>query len=147
MNDFNEGEPENPLDPYPYRFYVYTYTNSLTGEVFYVGKGSDDRHTQHVKEAARKNKSNPSPLISAIRSIWAQGGKVIIRKVRKDMGPVGSIQHEKTLILLYGYEQLVNRPHYKRRNLARRIEKGTHHESATTAVSAAATAVPLVLDG
>ncbi len=104
-------------DPCPYRFYVYTYINSLNGKVFYVGKGSEDRYLQHIKEAARKTHANPSPLISAIRSIWAQGGKIIIRKVRKDMGPVGSIQHEKMLILLYGYEQLVNRPpHNRHRN-------------------------------
>lgn len=89
-------------------FYVNTYTSSLDGKVFYVGKGSKDRYIQHLKEAIRCP-MHPTPVVTAICSISRQGGKVIIRKVAKDMGEVQALRLEQKLIDHYRHQgQLVN---------------------------------------
>ena|SRR5258708_31953136 len=101
--------PDAPL------FYVYTYASSLDGKVFYVGKGSDERHIQHIREARRKDIQYPNGsyrvptrVASTVRSIWQSGGKIIIRKPYKALSESEALETERSLIAYYGDEQLVN---------------------------------------
>jgi hypothetical protein len=87
--------------------YVYTFANSLTGLVFYVGKGQDDRIQSHMYEASG-SRVKISRVAQAIRSIWQQGGKVIVRKPYNNISDLEALEMEKALITFYGYEQLVN---------------------------------------
>lgn len=98
--------------------YVYTYASSLDGLVFYVGKGSGDRIKGHAYEANGK-KVNVSRVAQEIRSIWARGGKIIIRKVYDGLWDGEALSLETKLIEQYGYEQLVNDPYHKHRGLIR----------------------------
>lgn len=91
--------------------YVYTFASSLDGNVFYVGKGCDSRVKSHLWEASGK-KQKVSRVAHMIRSIWQQGGKVIIRKPLNNVDDSEAIQREKELIAFYGYEQLVNQEWY-----------------------------------
>src|SRR6266581_1534982 len=95
-------------------YYVYTYASSLDGKIFYVGKGKGDRYLEHVKAARRKDilyisgYKKPTRVVSTIRAIWQQGGKVIIRKPYKDLPEREAIDTEGRLIASYGFGQLVN---------------------------------------
>ncbi|HYT44292.1 MAG TPA: GIY-YIG nuclease family protein [Methylomirabilota bacterium] len=101
------------------RYYVYTYASSLDNEIFYVGKGCEDRYIQHIREARREDiiwpsgeQKKPTRVVSTIRFIWKQGGKVIIRKPYKNIPDLEALNTEKALILSYGYGQLVNQRWY-----------------------------------
>jgi hypothetical protein len=87
--------------------YVYTFANSLTGLVFYVGKGQDDRIQSHMRTASGRQKK-VSRVALAIRLIWQQGGKVIVRKPYNNISDLEALRLEQLLIEHYGYEQLVN---------------------------------------
>lgn len=90
----------------PQIFYVYTLTNSLTEQVFYVGKGTGDRICVHEAEA---RKGIQSCKCSLIRQIWEQGGKVIREKVYETPIEQDAFIYEWCLInLIYGRDSLTN---------------------------------------
>ena len=60
------------------KYYVYQLIDSLTGRVFYIGKGQADRMYQHEKDA---RKPGNAYKLNKIRSIWRKGGKVECRKI------------------------------------------------------------------
>lgn len=77
------------------KYYNYTLTNSLTGRIFYVGKGTRNRFNYHEK-AARKG--DPSPRSAYIRRIWAYGGHVIKSKVFESDDEQEVLENEVVLI-------------------------------------------------
>ena len=90
----------------PQIFYVYTLTNSLTGKVFYIGKGKGDRIHAHEAEARRGAQTYKCFLI---RQIWEQGGKVIKSKVFETPIEQDAFIYEWCLIqLIYGEGALAN---------------------------------------
>lgn len=100
-------------------YYVYTFAYS-DGTVFYVGKGQGDgclsRIRSHLYEAVGK-RTTVSRVATVIRSIWREGGKIVIRKPYKGLSEVEAFQLEKGLIEFYGYEQLINRPAMSMKNV------------------------------
>ena len=64
------------------RFYTYELVDSLTDEVFYVGKGTKARMDMHEWET---RKGVQSTKCEKIRSIWASGGHIIKRKDRENL--------------------------------------------------------------
>ena len=52
--------------------YVYTLADPRNGHIFYVGKGVDDRWSQHVSDA-RKNLEDESLKLGKIREIEDAG--------------------------------------------------------------------------
>lgn len=108
-------------------FYVYTYASSLNGLVFYVGKGCEDRYLHHIKQARMKNTLSDgsirilSRVSQEVQSVWKQGGKVIIRKPYKDVSDLEALSLERSLIVLYGFEQLVNYPYGREKKQARSL--------------------------
>jgi hypothetical protein len=58
---------------------IYTYANSLTGEVFALDVDAYGP-LKRIKQAERNPVSSPL-LAKAMREIWEQGGKVIIRRI------------------------------------------------------------------
>jgi hypothetical protein len=89
----------------PNRFYVYILTNSLTGQVFYVGKGQRQRMHEHVWQAKRGIQSSKCDLI---REILASGGEVIPSKDQENLTHSEALERESYLIKVYGEENLAN---------------------------------------
>ncbi len=87
-------------------FYTYELVNSLTNNIFYVGKGKNARINFHEYQARRLVQA---PLYEYIRQIWEQGGRVIRRKVQRDLTEKESHGIERQLIAKYGRENLFNR--------------------------------------
>lgn len=91
----------------PQNYFVYTLTNSLTGKVFYVGKGhSIKRMNAHEREARQGVDSHKCRVI---RKIWTNGGTVIRSKVATFPNDTDALIYEWVLInLIYGIENLTN---------------------------------------
>lgn len=90
----------------PQHFYVYTLTNSLDGQVFYVGKGTGNRIDIHEAEARRGIQTYKCHFI---RQIWEQGGKVIKEKVYETPVEQDAYIYEWCLVqLIYGEDSLAN---------------------------------------
>ncbi len=90
----------------PQNFYVYTLTNSLDGQVFYVGKGIGGRIHAHESEARR---GVQSPKCDLIRSIWINGGQVQKSKAHEHLAEGDAYLLENQLINQYGWDNLTNR--------------------------------------
>ncbi len=69
MNIVSSRLPQNK----PHYVYVLAYPESMSGKVFYVGKGIRDRIDVHEREA---HKGKKSPKCSIIRKIWRHDEKV-----------------------------------------------------------------------
>lgn len=94
------------MDSIPQNFYVYTLINSLTNNVFYVGKGHLYRMGDHERQARRDLRSHKCNLI---RKIWRDGGEVIKEKVAEFQWEKDAFIYEWCLInLIYGRENLTN---------------------------------------
>ena len=65
--------------------YVYTLADPRNGHIFYVGKGVDDRWSQHVSDA-RKNLEDESLKLGKIREIEDAGLAVQVDFVRHQLG-------------------------------------------------------------
>lgn len=85
-------------------YYVYTLAYP-DGTVFYVGKGSGYRMTQHESEALR---GVQSPKCDVIRKIIATGEKILKRKVLEHLTESEALDEERKLIELYGEKHLTN---------------------------------------
>lgn len=97
-NDFQELKPH----------YVYELINSLTNEVFYVGKGQGDRAYAHVKETPAGN-GQETKKTQTIRAIENNGDKIKIRVIGRYRTGVEAFAVESTLIhWIHGKENLTN---------------------------------------
>jgi uncharacterized protein len=86
-------------------YYVYTLARP-NGEVFYVGKGVDNRIDLHEHEARLGYRTAKCDVI---REIWCSGGQVVKRKVFETTMERDAFTHEWVLInLVYGQENLTN---------------------------------------
>lgn len=106
-------------------YYVYTLVNSLTGRVFYVGKGTGDRINAHERKAKANNKA---PLYAYIRRIWEYGGHIIKTKVLETSDEEIALTREQELIGVY-CKTLLNIVHHGPQESievarARAIERG-----------------------
>lgn len=89
------------------KYYVYELINSITNEVFYVGKGQSYRVNQHELDA--KNVLYDSPKIDMIREITQQGGEVIKLIIGRFNEENEALAVESTLIhWIYGIQNLTN---------------------------------------
>jgi hypothetical protein len=87
-------------------YYVYTLTNSLTGTVFYVGKGCRCRILRHESDARNGVQSHKC---NVIRKIWRDGGSVIKKKIAQFTAEPDAFVYEWCLInLIYGRDNLTN---------------------------------------
>jgi hypothetical protein len=86
-------------------WYVYELADSKSGEVFYVGKGKGSRINDHEWEAKT---GYASYKCNKIRSIWADGGEIIKRKVAQFWDEDAAYEHEKERINEIGFERLTN---------------------------------------
>ena len=77
------------------KYYVYQLVDSITGKVFYIGKGQGNRMYQHTKEA---RKPGNSYKLNKIRKIWREGGQVICRKVGLFASESRAYEYESMLI-------------------------------------------------
>ncbi len=87
------------------KYYVYTLARP-DSTVFYVGKGSGKRITQHEQEALR---GCPCEKCAMIRELWQQGATVQRTIVLHTDNEQAALAHEAELIRAYGRETLVNR--------------------------------------
>lgn len=81
----------------PQDFYVYFLENSLTHQVFYIGKGRNKRVSNH-EWYARKHESCTHRTCHVIRKIWREGGHVIKYKVCDGVCEQSAFRVEKFLI-------------------------------------------------
>ena len=77
------------------KYYVYELVSSLTGKVFYIGKGAGCRMYQHEKEA---RKPGNTYKLNTIRKIWRDGGKVICNKIGLFVDEVRAYEFESLQI-------------------------------------------------
>lgn len=91
------------------KFYVYTLTNPITGNVFYVGKGCGNRAYQHERNVIRnQNKYSKLPKDKEILSIISAGKSVIVSFVKKDMLEEDALLLEAETIKSIGITNLSN---------------------------------------
>jgi len=83
------------------RFYVYALCDPLTGNPFYIGKGSKKRYRDHFKEAAN-NKSFNKYKTNKINKILRKGNKVIVDIVFSSYASKKCYVIEKQLIKKFG---------------------------------------------
>ena len=86
-------------------YYVYELRNSLTGDVFYVGKGKGSRMYVHEKEAKNGKACKKSHYI---REILRSGGQIEAKAVETFKDEADAYRAEKELIEVYGLQNLVN---------------------------------------
>ena len=86
-------------------WYVYELIDPRNGQVFYVGKGKDNRINEHEAEAKT---DHPSHKCNKIRSIWAAGHEVGKQKVAMFWDEEAAYQHEEDRIAEIGLNNLTN---------------------------------------
>lgn len=88
-------------------FYVYTLIDPRADAIFYVGKGTRGRISQHVKAAKRNRVDNAAKTIR-ILEILAAGAEVIERKVFEDLTELEAFAKEREMIAQIGLSNLTN---------------------------------------
>src|SRR5712672_1359644 len=78
----------NTIIPQNKPYYVYTlaYPESMSGNIFYVGKGQTyanglDRIDDHEREAKRKRNIFNKMKVAVIKEIWASNERVVKEKI------------------------------------------------------------------
>jgi hypothetical protein len=89
------------------KYYVYTlaYPESMGGAVFYVGKGSGYRITNHEQQARRGVSSRKCEII---RQIWTNGEEVVKTIIKDQLTEDKSLALEIELLRQYGKSTLAN---------------------------------------
>jgi hypothetical protein len=80
-------------------FYVYSYSHPITGQIFYIGKGKNNRLNSHW---ARRNNHYNTLLKSILLDLDRAGLKPIIIKVKSKLDNFESFLLEHELIKKYG---------------------------------------------
>jgi hypothetical protein len=86
-------------------FYVYDLIDPRDGKTFYVGKGSGDRKSEHVREA---RKGITGPKCDRIREIETAGLKVSEQIVREFDDEASAYAYERRRIAKLGRDSLTN---------------------------------------
>lgn len=92
------------------KYYVYQLRNSMTKEVFYVGKGNGNRVFEHVKHHNKPIKDF-SPKDEVIKNILSKGNKVIEEIIAYDLTEREAMVIEASIIKSYTLEKLTNKKH------------------------------------
>jgi hypothetical protein len=87
------------------RYYVYILKDPFTNEIFYVGKGTDDRIDSHEKEASG---GGMSEKCQRIRSIWSKNRGIQRCKVRENLTSGEAEYIEAKVIREIGLDKLTN---------------------------------------
>ncbi len=87
-------------------FYVYVLKDPRTSEIFYVGKGVDNRVFHHIEEAI----TNPqiTDKLDRIREIHSSHQEVELYLLRYGLTSLEALEIESACIDLLGFENLVN---------------------------------------
>lgn len=88
-------------------YYVYHLIDPRTGEVFYVGKGKDERSKYHQREA-KKPKATYSAKEQRIREVLRAGYEVQIDKVMLFDCEAEALRFERAEIARIGKDKLTN---------------------------------------
>lgn len=91
-------------------FYVYEYWDICKDEPFYVGKGTNERCYEHIKEAKRNNKTGNQHKLNRIRAILQTGKEPDIRIVYEHTDEQTVYDEEERRILMYGRRDLETGP-------------------------------------
>ena len=91
------------------KYYVYTYSNPVTGFIFYVGKGQKDRAQQHLRRRILKLKLHNDNLAEEIDKILALNQKPIIEICKHFENENDACDFESELIQNLGIENLTNK--------------------------------------
>lgn len=88
-------------------FYVYTLKDPKTGLDFYIGKGSGNRATDHLRESRIENANNRHKA-NKIRKIQRHSGSVRVRYIATGLKEQQAFRMEKALISEVGLDNLTN---------------------------------------
>jgi hypothetical protein len=88
-------------------FYVYCLKNSLSGEIFYVGKGKGGRLHTHLIDFKNGNDTNPAKTFE-ISSILKSGGTIIAEKLQDNLTEGRAYDIELAWIEKLGLKNLTN---------------------------------------
>lgn len=86
------------------KHYVYTYTDPRNGEVFYVGKGKNNRDTEHlrvVRNNSCKTRRYNKDKDYRIKNILDDGKEPLIERVFENLSDHDACNHEAGLISKY----------------------------------------------
>ena len=86
-------------------WYVYELIDPRNGQVFYVGKGKDNRINDHEVEA---HAGHPSYKCNKIRSIWQDGHQIVKQKVAMFWEEEAAYECEEYRIAEIGLDNLTN---------------------------------------
>ena len=88
-------------------FYVYALKNSLSDEIFYVGKGKSGRLRTHLRNFKNGNDTNPAKTFE-IASILKSGGTIIAEKLQDNLTENRAYDIEMAWIEKLGLKNLTN---------------------------------------
>ena len=127
MNTLSGSESPNPMIDatmarfsvsHQERYYVYALAypqdyydkgNDLSGIVFYIGKGTDNRIDSHEVEAGNRSSICYCKKCKVIRRIWADGKQVQKYKLLEEVGEPEAFAFERRCIQdLYAGPDLIN---------------------------------------
>lgn len=86
------------------KFYVYQIKHPETNRIFYIGKGSGNRHKQHLTD--RKEYAFNKRLNGYIRNLMANDIPPIIEKIQENLNEIEAYELEESLIKKYGRKGL-----------------------------------------
>lgn len=89
-------------------YYVYELFNPISGKVFYVGKGIDNRICDHELYMKNRKGHYNEQLNNAIQHIYDNGSKIKYRIVDADISEEEALKLESQLIEKYGIHNLCN---------------------------------------
>lgn len=89
-------------------FYVYCLINPITGEPFYVGKGSKSRSAWHARQIRNGKRTDNPHKDRTIDNIHRHGYEVIVVHVYETECEKDAYDHEKGLINTIGISRLTN---------------------------------------
>ncbi|RLB67315.1 MAG: hypothetical protein DRH08_04000 [Deltaproteobacteria bacterium] len=91
-------------------FYVYEYSDPTTNEIFYVGKGKENRCYDHIADAKRDSNKGNLHKKSKIRNILKEGLEPIVTIVYRTTNEQDAYDEEGRRIQLYGRRDLGTGP-------------------------------------
>jgi len=91
-------------------YYVYEYSDPITNEIFYVGKGQGNRCYDHIAEAKKEGNKGNLLKKSKIRKILKHGLEPVVTIVYKTLNEQDAYDEEGRRVKLYGRRDLGTGP-------------------------------------
>ena len=91
-------------------YYTYSYTDPTTNIVFYIGKGTNNRSTSHLRRAKGTARKSDLPVVDKVRSLLSNNLLPIITILTKYVNESEAFNEETKLIATIGRRNINTGP-------------------------------------